>query len=113
MTLSQLSQLPKDQVQIIDLTAQRNEPLRLCNLITFAYRVNGEAMSKTVRRGTAAIFFPEFGLAGVHRGRPEIDYRMQKIPLRVFTERYKIEKYGAKKLAQFANRAINSLNLKP
>jgi hypothetical protein len=113
MTLSQLSQLPRDQVQIIDLTAQKGYPLRGCNLITFAYRVNGKATSKTVRRGTAAIFFPELGLIGAHRGRPDVPYHLQKIPVRCFVERYKVEKYGAKKLQQFLNRSIKSLQLKP
>jgi hypothetical protein len=113
MTILQLSQLPRDQVQIFDLTAQNGYPLHGCNLITFAYRVNGKAMSKTVRRGTAAIFFPDIGLTGVHRGRPEVPYHLQKIPVRCFIERYKVQKYGAKKLQEFLNKSINSLQLQP
>ena len=114
MTLLQLSQLPRDQVQIIDLTAQKGDyPLRWSNMITIAYRVNGKAMSKTVRRSTAAIFFPELCLIGCRCGRPEVPSHLQKFPVRVFVERYKIERYGMKKLQQFLIRSINSLQLKP
>lgn len=49
MTLSQLAQLPKNQIHVIDKANERSEPLKWYNLITI---IHGK-QSLTVRRSTA------------------------------------------------------------